>query len=105
MSAIHILPVGRARNARAGKSVRERIGRIAGFPMGGVAPVGALTSLPVAVDRGLGGFARIHTAGHPTCVFEAGFDDLLFPSGRRPGKEISERRGAAGAVDDGLSRL
>ncbi len=105
MTVVDTLPAGRIRDARAGNGLRERVGKISGFPVGDVAPVGSVAPMPVAVDRSLGGFARVRAAGHPTCVFEAGFDDLLFPTGRRPGKEISKRRGAAGAVDDGLSRL
>ncbi len=69
----------------------ERGKKITGFPIGGVAPVGSLTPLPPVIDRGLGRFPRIcAAAGHPRCVFETEFDELLHLTGGKPSDEISE---------------
>ncbi len=56
-----------------------RVEELTGFPAGGVAPVGSITPMPVVIDASLGRFPRIYAgAGHPRCVMELTFDDLLF---------------------------
>lgn len=48
-----------------------------GFSIGGVAPVGSQTPLPVVIDRSLKRFETVYAAaGHPHCVFPATIDEL-----------------------------
>lgn len=48
-----------------------------GFTIGGVAPVGLIRPLPIAIDRSLKRFDTLYAAaGHPHCVFPLSFDEL-----------------------------
>jgi prolyl-tRNA editing enzyme YbaK/EbsC (Cys-tRNA(Pro) deacylase) len=48
-----------------------------GFTIGGVAPVGHATALPLALDESLGRFETVYAAaGHPHCVFATTLDEL-----------------------------
>jgi len=50
---------------------------VTGFAIGGVAPVGLVSRLPVAIDAGLKRYDRLFAAaGHPHCVFETTVDEL-----------------------------
>lgn len=43
-----------------------------GFSIGGVAPIGSTTKLPIVIDRSLKRFDTVYAAaGHPHCVFPA----------------------------------
>ncbi len=73
------------------KTDPARVEKITGFPVGGVAPVGSLTPLPVVIDTSLGRFTRIYAAaGHPRCLFETDFDELVHLTGGRPSDEVAE---------------
>lgn len=51
--------------------VRAVTGFSPGGPCGGIAPVGLIAKLPVAIDASLKRFDKIYAAaGHPHCVFE-----------------------------------
>lgn len=53
------------------------IKRVTGFSIGGVAPVGHVRPLPIAIDPSLERFATIYAAaGHPHCVFATSFAEL-----------------------------
>jgi prolyl-tRNA editing enzyme YbaK/EbsC (Cys-tRNA(Pro) deacylase) len=68
---------GKARRADA-----DVVRSATGFAIGGVAPVGHTTALPVAVDASLGRFDRLFAAaGHPFCVFETSFGELVALTG------------------------
>jgi prolyl-tRNA editing enzyme YbaK/EbsC (Cys-tRNA(Pro) deacylase) len=50
----------------------DRVREVTGFAIGGVAPVGHLTPLPIAIDASLARFERVFAAaGHPHRVFAA----------------------------------
>lgn len=58
--------------------VREKTG----FTIGGVAPLGHVTDVPLAIDSSLGRFARVYAAaGHPHCVFPATPSQLAAATG------------------------
>ncbi len=45
---------------------------VTGFSIGGVAPIGLISSLPITIDKSLGRFQKVYAAaGHPHCVFES----------------------------------
>jgi len=48
-----------------------------GYSIGGVAPIGSLTRLPMVIDRSLKRFETVYAAaGHPHCVFPASVNEL-----------------------------
>ena len=56
-----------------------------GFPIGGVAPVGHLTALPVLIDEDLAQHDEIWaSAGTPHTVFRTSYSELTRLSGARP---------------------
>ncbi|MCF8483396.1 MAG: YbaK/EbsC family protein [Rhodospirillum sp.] len=62
-----------------------------GFAIGGVAPVGHASTMPIAIDGSLGRFSRIFAAaGHPHCVFETTLGEMAAVTG--------------GVVDEGVSK-
>lgn len=68
----------------------RRVEELTGFPVGGVAPVGSLKPMPVAVDPALGRFPRIFVgAGHPRVLMELTYDDLLFLTDGKPAPEVA----------------
>ena len=53
-----------------------------GFTIGGVAPLGFPSPLPVAIDASLARFADLYAAaGHPHCVYRTSFEELVRTSG------------------------
>lgn len=55
----------------------ETVRRATGFAIGGVAPVGHATVLPIAIDASLGRFEAVYAAaGHPRCVFRTTLQEL-----------------------------
>lgn len=55
---------------RPGRADADFVQRWTGFSIGGVAPVGHVERIPVAIDTSLDRFSRIFAAaGHPHCVF------------------------------------
>lgn len=68
---------GKCRRADA-DLVREATG----FAIGGVAPVGHATALPIAIDASLARFETVYAAaGHPHCVFPATYAELRHLTG------------------------
>lgn len=48
-----------------------------GFSIGGVAPIGSVTTLPMVIDHSLKRFEIVYAAaGHPHCVFPARINEL-----------------------------
>jgi prolyl-tRNA editing enzyme YbaK/EbsC (Cys-tRNA(Pro) deacylase) len=70
---------GAARRADA-----DEVRTATGFAIGGVAPVGHLRALPVALDASLNRFRMIYAAaGHPRCVFATSATELARLTGAR----------------------
>lgn len=67
---------GRARDAKRCDAARVRA--VTGFAIGGVAPIGHITTLPTVIDASLARFDRlVASAGHPYCVFATTLDELV----------------------------
>jgi prolyl-tRNA editing enzyme YbaK/EbsC (Cys-tRNA(Pro) deacylase) len=63
----------------------ELVRSATGFPIGGVAPVGHATPLPVLIDTDLSKYSQIWAAGGtPHTVFRTTYDELTRLSGARP---------------------
>ena len=46
--------------------------KVTGFSIGGVAPIGLTSPLPITIDKSLGRFQKVYAAaGHPHLVFES----------------------------------
>lgn len=55
-----------------------------GFAIGGVAPIGHASRLPIAIDASLQRFEAVYAAaGHPHCVFPTACDELARLTGGR----------------------
>jgi prolyl-tRNA editing enzyme YbaK/EbsC (Cys-tRNA(Pro) deacylase) len=68
----------------------ERVLQATGFVIGGVAPLGHPTSLPIAIDDSLGRFETVYAAaGHPHCVFPTTILELSLLTGGAVTKGIS----------------
>lgn len=75
-----VAALGRALGLAAtpGRADVELVRRATGFAIGGVAPLGHLERLPIAVDASLARFATLHAAaGHPHAVFPLSYGELL----------------------------
>ena len=56
----------------------EEVKKVTGYTIGGVSPVGHLTYLQIYIDTTLERFEKIFAAaGHPNCVFEISFNNLV----------------------------
>ena len=56
----------------------EDVKNITGYTIGGVSPIGHLNKVYILIDKSLNGFNSLFAAaGHPNCVFEISFADLL----------------------------
>ena len=56
----------------------EEVKNITGFTIGGVSPVGHLSKLKIYIDTNLERFTSVFAAaGHPNCVFEIEFNQLI----------------------------
>jgi len=63
---------GKAKRADA-----DTVRAATGYAIGGVAPVGHATALPVVIDASLGRFDQVYAAaGHPHCVFPTTLAEL-----------------------------
>jgi len=55
----------------------DDVKKITGYTIGGVSPVGHLTSVKIFIDSNLERFTEVFAAaGHPNCVFKINFMDL-----------------------------
>lgn len=64
--------------AAPGRADPDLVRRATGFAIGGVAPLGHLERLPIAVDASLARFPLLHAAaGHPHAVFPLSYTELL----------------------------
>ncbi len=76
------LPAALGLDGEVKRADAELVRRATGFAIGGVAPVGHATALPIAIDASLGRFETIHAAaGHPHCVFATTLDELVALTG------------------------
>ncbi len=68
----------------------ESVRSVTGFSIGGVAPLGHLVEIPVAIDSALQRFNPIYAAaGHPHCVFSTTFEELKIITGGLISEEVS----------------
>lgn len=64
--------------APPGRADAELVRQATGFAIGGVAPLGHPTQLPMAVEASLARFPLLHAAaGHPNAVFPLTYSELL----------------------------
>ncbi len=69
----HILNIKEASMASA-----EDVKNITGFTIGGVSPIGHLNDISIYIDKSLQRFDSLFAAaGHPNCVFEINFHNLI----------------------------
>ena len=60
-----------------GRADADLVRRATGYSIGGVAPLGHPSPLPLVIDASLGRFAAIFAAaGHPHCVFATTIEEL-----------------------------
>ncbi len=79
-------------DGRCKRADADMVREATGFTIGGVAPVGHATALPIAIDESLGRFEAIYAAaGHPHCVFQTTLAEL--------------QRLTGGAVSSAVSKL
>jgi prolyl-tRNA editing enzyme YbaK/EbsC (Cys-tRNA(Pro) deacylase) len=75
--AVEQLPNVLGLAGKPGRADADLVKQATGFSIGGVAPVGHATKLPVAIDASLGRFTQIYAAaGHPHCVFATTLAEL-----------------------------
>ena len=56
----------------------DDIKNVTGYTIGGVSPIGHLNKVCILIDKSLNRFNSLFAAaGHPNCVFEISFTDLL----------------------------
>ena len=56
----------------------EEVKLITGYTIGGVSPIGHLNKIYILIDKSLNRFNSLFAAaGHPNCVFEISFTDLI----------------------------
>ena len=56
----------------------DDVKKITGYTIGGVSPVGHLTKVKIFIDTNLESFTTVFAAaGHPNCVFEIEFCQLI----------------------------
>ncbi len=70
----------RALNLDGAEALRpdaDAVKNVTGFSIGGVAPIGSATALPMVIDRSLKRFDVVYAAaGHPHCVFPVSISEL-----------------------------
>jgi prolyl-tRNA editing enzyme YbaK/EbsC (Cys-tRNA(Pro) deacylase) len=85
------LPAALGLEGKCKRADAEVVRAATGFAIGGVAPLGHATTLPVAIDASLARFERIYAAaGHPHCVFETTMEELVRVTGGILSEEISK---------------
>ncbi|MBL93691.1 MAG: hypothetical protein CFH06_01304 [Alphaproteobacteria bacterium MarineAlpha3_Bin5] len=74
------------------KATAIEVKKTTGFTIGGVAPIGLLNPIPIAIDQSLERFPILHAAaGHPTCVFSISFDNLVYVAKGAVSNEIANQ--------------
>lgn len=78
-------------DGRCKRADADMVRKATGFTIGGVAPVGHATALPIAIDESLGRFAAIYAAaGHPHCVFQTTLAELQQMTGGTVSAAVSK---------------
>lgn len=78
-------------DGRCKRADADMVREATGFTIGGVAPVGHATALPIAIDESLGRFEAIYAAaGHPHCVFQTTLAELLQMTGGTVSAAVSK---------------
>jgi len=87
-----VLPAALGMTGKVKRADADVVREITGFSIGGVAPVGHLTALPLVIDQSLARFDKVYAAaGHPHCVFATTADELLRLTGASLSAEISKQ--------------
>ena len=56
----------------------DDVKNVTGYTIGGVSPIGNLNKIYILIDKSLNRFNSLFAAaGHPNCVFEISFTDLI----------------------------
>ena len=56
----------------------DEVKNVTGYTIGGVSPIGHLNKIYILIDKSLNRFNSLFAAaGHPNCVFEISFTDLI----------------------------
>ena len=56
----------------------DEVKNVTGYTIGGVSPIGHLNKIYILIDKSLSRFNSLFAAaGHPNCVFEISFTDLI----------------------------
>ncbi len=85
------LPAVLGLEGRCKRADADMVREATGFTIGGVAPVGHATSLPIAIDESLGRFSAIYAAaGHPHCVFQTTLAELRRLTGGTVSPSVSK---------------
>jgi len=85
------LPAALGLTGKAKRADADMVQAATGFTIGGVAPLGFPTALPLVIDQSLGRFAAIYAAaGHPHCVFATTLDELQRLTGANVDGTIAE---------------
>jgi len=84
------LPAALGLSGSAKRADADVVRAATGFAIGGVAPIGHLSVLPIAIDASLARFDTVYAAaGHPHCVFPTTCDELVRLTGGRLVEGIS----------------
>ena len=55
----------------------DDVKRITGYTIGGVSPIGHISSIRILIDNSLNRFVNLYAAaGHPNCVFKTNYNDI-----------------------------
>jgi len=74
---VKALPAALGLAGAAKRADADVVREATGFAIGGVAPIGHASRLPIAIDASLGRFEAIYAAaGHPHCVFPTNLAEL-----------------------------
>ena len=67
---------------KVGRADADLVRSATGYSIGGVAPLGHPSPLPLVIDASLGRFATVYAAaGHPQCVFATSLEELAALTG------------------------
>ncbi len=91
MGDVDALPAVLGLDGRCKRADADMVREATGFTIGGVAPVGHATAMPIAIDESLGRFEAIFAAaGHPHCVFQTTLAELQRLTGGTVSPSVSK---------------
>ena len=85
------LPQALGMTGKAKRADADLVRETTGFSIGGVAPVGHLTAIPLVIDQSLARFDTVYAAaGHPHCVFATTVSELSGMTGANVSDALAE---------------